>query len=281
LNAGRLEAGLALIDKAAVAVPADPIFGRPADWLSEAAGRKRRAAGWEAGIAYADRGMKLLSEDKSAVLRWWRGSAYRQWSQEHLAKGDFDGSLKVLAAGLDVTSKDRDLTDGLDYHVHKALKVLHAKDSEAAAAHFTAVSKQFPTNDVVKHAGVGFVRNRMIELAEAKKFAESVDFAKAGKPFAGDAAPEITAEAFDRWAHHLAKRKEWEPAIAKYAEGLKAVPGNDRLMNNAVVTVLDWAKTEKNNSAEAVRVVELGLKYLPKNERLEEARVAYRDRPRK
>jgi hypothetical protein len=280
LDAGHLKAGLALIGKAAAAVPAEPVFGRPADLLAAAAGRKRKADGWDAGIAYADRGLKLLPEENAADLRRWRSGAYRQWSQEHLEGGDHDASLKVLAAGLAATPKDFDLLLGLEYHVHQALKTLSTKDPEAAAAHFRAVAKAFPADREVKDAGVGFVRNRVIELAEATKFAEAVKAAQAGQPFAGDATPELIAEAFDRWARHLAGHGDWEPALAKYAEGLKAVPGSDRLTNNAVVTVLERAEMKKDNPAEAVRVIDVGLKYFPKNDRLERAREAYRAGPR-
>lgn len=280
-DADRLESGLALVGKAAAAVPAESVFRRPADFLSAAAGRKRQAAGWEAGIAYADRGLKLLPANKAADLRRWRGSAYRQWSQEHIEKGNFDGSLKVLSAGLAATPKDNALRDGLQFHTLKALEVLHRKDPAAAVAQFHAVGDAFPTDRGVKDAGVGFVRNRMIDLADAKRFAEAIEFAKSGKPFAGDATPDVIAEAFDRWARQLVKQKEWEPALSKFAEGLKAVPGSDRLTNNAVVTVLQWAETEKGNSAEAVRIIDVGLKYFPKNDRLERARESYRKGPRK
>lgn len=276
-DADHLEAGLALISKAASAIPTESVFHRPADLLSAAAGRKRKAAGWEAGIAYADRGLELLPENKALDLRRWRGSTYRLWSQEHLEKGDFETSLKVLSAGLAATPKDIALHDGLAYHIRKALEVLHAKDPAVAEAHFRAIDEAFPKDRGVKDAGIAFVRNRMIELAEAKKFSEAVEFAKAGKLFAGDATPEIVAAAFDRWARDLAKQKEWEPAVAKYAEGLKAVPGSDRLTRNGTITVLDWAEA---NKAEAVRIIDIGLKYFPKNDRLERERERKRTGPR-
>ncbi len=281
LDAGHDETVLKLVARAAAAVPAERDFRDPAEWFVRAARRARKAGGLEAGLAVADRGLKALPAAAGKDLRRWKASAYRLRSQELLDKGEVDGSLKVLAGAVAASPGDKELLAGVKYHTVKALEFLsERKGREAAVTHYRAVRAAFPKDREVAEAGVAYAEDVVDKLADRKKFAEAVEAAGACRPFAEDKADEVVARAYDLWGRHLAGGMEWEAAVAKYAEGLKACPKSDLLTTNAAYTVYQWAKpaVERGDWKEAARVCEVGLKYFPGNSRLEEARKVYRDR---
>jgi tetratricopeptide (TPR) repeat protein len=124
-----------------------------------------------------------------------------------------------------------------------------------------------------------------LRAADAKRFDEAVkvnSFAAAvlGKEWTADDGASRTASAYGRWAAALAKDGKWEEAVAKTAEGLKAVPGDAVLTNNGPARVDEWAAgaAGRKDWAEAVRIYEAGLRYFPDSDHLKHNKAVYEQR---
>ena len=161
---------------AATAEEVHALYARGAYEQAAQAGETSRSA---AGLATAARGAKLLPADKAKALHEWRSGTYRRWSEERQAAGDYDGSLKVLAAGLADMPGNRDLQAGVAYHTQEALAGL---PEAKAAEHFKAIRAAFPNDKGVQEAGTTHAHRGVIKLAEAGKFAEAVKLAVTPAP---------------------------------------------------------------------------------------------------
>src|SRR5262249_14813962 len=141
---------LALIRRAARAVPGDGDFGKEHLWFARAGDRLVDEKGWEAGLDAADRGMKGLSAEEGERLAEWRTELFRRWSQWLLDREDVEGSLKVLRRAYALAPADREVHAGVAYHAQEALRTLAEKRGAAAVVeHHRALLKAFPTVDAL------------------------------------------------------------------------------------------------------------------------------------
>jgi tetratricopeptide (TPR) repeat protein len=264
---------VAAVAKAGTALPDKADFRDPGKWFQRHGDRHVKAREWEAAIGVVERGLMVLSPEQCRSLKAWRSDVFRWWSQVLLDEKDCDGSLKVLARAYALDPTDRAVIDGIGFHTHESLATIEAKDGrEKMAAHFRVLRDQFPRVEVVIRNGRAHAGQSVQTLVEQKKFAEAVAAVKQYEPLLGTPADRaaVGAVAYDGWARSLAAKKEWKPALDKYAEGLKAYPGNQLLKNNLGVTVDKWAERAvgKMEWAEAARIYRLGLNYLPGEARL-------------
>ena len=102
------------------------------------------------------------------------------------------------------------------------------------------------------------------KLSDDKKYAESLQVATTYKDFVADP-QELADRAYHWWGRALAADKKWEAALAKYAEGLKAVTKAEHLRNGLERTVDEWADPAIDGKKwdEAIRIYDAGLKVLP------------------
>ncbi len=229
-DAGRYAEGLKLRERVAAALPKAEDFQTKAGWFTRAAQRRTKDS-WPAAMAVADEGLMRLTGDEAKVIAGWKADGYRQWSQELLEKGDVARSLKVLAGALADDPKNETLLAGLGYHAQEALGRLEKdKGLTAAIAHFKELREKFPKHAAIAEAGAGHAFRAIDGLADDKKFAEAVRAAAEYKPLAEDRADDLLATSYHQWVRALAKEKKWKEAMGKYAEGLKALPKNDRLL---------------------------------------------------
>lgn len=277
---------VAAVRRAGKAVPTHRDFESPAHWFERLGGRHVQAGEWDAALAVVDRGLRVVDKDEAKVLAAWRTKAYRLWSQDLLGKADFEGSLTVLGRAYDADPADREVHAGVAHHTHTALPAIEAKNGrDAMAAHFAELTRRFPKIKEVAERGVSHAGQTVQELVKKGQFAEAVAAVKTYAPLlpAAKDRAEVGALAYDGWAQHLADKKEWQAALDKYAEGLKAYPKEGRLENNLGATVDDWAKpaVEKEDWVEAGRIYRVGLKYLPDDSRLKNNAEVYEERARK
>jgi tetratricopeptide (TPR) repeat protein len=278
---GRLGDGLKLLPRAAAAFPMDKTIADPATWVSRAARRKAESDGWAAGLAFADSALKDLTGDVAKSVRAWKDKARRQWSEELLDKGDLDGSLKVIAAGLTETPDSEELLAGLSLHTKESLDYLSSKkDPAAAITHFKEICQKFPKIKDVTDRGYNHAEQEVVKLTGEKKFAEALKAAAVYEPLAGDRAGEIKCNAFDLWATALATEGKWEAAIGKYIDGLAAFPHSKLLRENAIATVDQWAHEaiEKKDWAAAIGRYDAGLKHFSDDKFLKNKREYYQSR---
>jgi tetratricopeptide (TPR) repeat protein len=271
--AGKHEEAVALAARAAAAMPNNKDFQSPSRWFLHEGEKRIKAEGWDAGLAVADRGLKVLSPAEGKALSKWRISVFRRWSQERLAQADADGSLKVLARAYALDPKDKEVVAGIAYHAQEALRKVEAKSGvAAAAAHFEALRKQFPEVAEVAKEGEARAARAVERLARDKKYKEAIAAVEAYGPLL--AQPEQRARvggaAYDLWGSDLAASKEWKAALDVYAEGLKAYPKHELLTRNGLATVDEWAAPamEAKKWDEAARIYKTGLEYFPGNEHL-------------
>lgn len=268
LRAGKDKEGVEVALRAAKALPRDADFAHPSRWFEIAGDEKLQKEEWEAGLAFAERGGKVLSEAEQARLKPWRSGVYRRWSQTLLEKNDYPGSLKVLAAGYKLDPKDGELHEGIAYHTQEALKLADAKDGlKEARAHYAAIKEQFPLAKEAASVAAAYARRKVSALAKEQKFADALKLADELTPVLLDAEEraEAGATVYDTWAQSLVEGKKLEAVLDKYAEGLKLYPKNNRLVNNCLATIDAWANPSiaAGKWDDAIAVYRTGLKYLP------------------
>ncbi len=264
--AGRYESGLKVLARARTAMPDVSDFEKPAVWATRAAETAADKDGWAAGLTVADAAMKAMPEAARPDLREWKDSARRQWSQTLLEKGDVDESVNVIAAGFAADPDNGAMKEGLAYHTQSALAHLaETKGVPAAVAHLAALRKRFPKDlKEVNEAAVTHAVRAVEKLSDDTKYAESLQVAAAYKDFVADP-QELADRAYHWWGRALAADKKWEAALAKYAEGLKAVTKAEHLRNGLERTVDEWADQAIDGKKwdEAIRIYDAGLKVLP------------------
>ena len=79
-------------------------------------------------------------------------------------------------------------------------------------------------------------------LTNAGKYTEALEAVKNAEPLLSKPAQkaELGAVVYDGWGRRLVAEKKWQAAMEKYAEGLKAYPGQARLTTNAAVAADQW-----------------------------------------
>jgi tetratricopeptide (TPR) repeat protein len=284
LASGKDEDALALLRRAARAVPEEREFRHEHDWFVGLGEKRVKEKGWEAGLEVADRGLKVLPAAEGKKLKEWQAGVYRRWSQSLLDRQDFDGSVRVLARAYALGGDDREVRAGIAYHAHKALPAMETKSGVAGLVeHYQALVQQFPRVTEVAEAGQAHATQAVLRLAGAHKFEEALETAGRYRPLLArpEQRAEVGALVYDRWARHLAGQQQWEAALAKYAQGLQAFPGQARLTNNAAATVDEWARAALSAKQweEAIGIYKVGLKYFPEDSHLR-ARLSYCEKMR-
>jgi tetratricopeptide (TPR) repeat protein len=283
LDAGMDREAVALAARAAAAVPDDKDFQSASRWFVRLGDKQIKADCWEAGLAVAERGLKVLPPAEGKALTRWRTNVFRRWSKERLAMADVDGSMKVLARAYALDSADKEVVKGIAIHTEEALRKLEDKSGvEAAVTHFEALRKQFPDVPEVAKEGEDHVLGTVERLTREKKFKEAVGAVETYRALL--ATPEqrtrVGGAAYDLWAGNLADAKEWKAALDKYAEGIKAYPKYELLTKNGIATVDEWADPayKAKNWDEAARIYRIGLEYFPGNDHLLRNKKACEDR---
>ena len=198
---------------------------------------------------------------------------YRFWSQDLLRKKDLDGSLKVLASGYALLPNDPHIHAGIAFHAQEALAIAEGKSVDAVIEQYKSPTEQFPKVEAdIAERGQRLAELAVSKLVDKMKFKEAVEAVERYGPLLPKAEQRAKAGgiAYDGWALHLADKKEWEPALAKYAEGLKAYPGHARLLNNALIIVEHWAQpaVDAKNWDEAIRIYGIAAQALPGQRRI-------------
>lgn len=102
---------------------------------------------------------------------------------------------------------------------------------------------------------------------KAGDFEGSIRVAADAQSVLGDSAAskKLIRIAFDRWAAHLRKQKDWSAATVAYEQALQLSPGDAKLKRNAVATWHAWAKLHLDDKQwqKAIDVYERGLEKLP------------------
>jgi tetratricopeptide (TPR) repeat protein len=273
IEAGKDKEAIAIIARAAQAVPSYEEFRTPRLWFTQFGDTCLKDGKWEDALAIVPRALAVLPEAEAKAMHAWRSHAYRIWSQRLLEQGEADGSMDVLTRAYAHDAKDQEIHDGLLVHTVKALERLDAKSGRAAAlAHFQTLRQRFPDVDKVRQAGAAHAQKSVSALANKQRFQDAINSIEGYLPFCPAKAEqdELYFAAYDPWGRHLAKSKQWKEALAKYAEGVKASSGNEKLHTNGVYTANQWAQPalKAQRWSEALQVINTGLEYFPNDQHL-------------
>jgi tetratricopeptide (TPR) repeat protein len=269
LQAGKDRQALTLIRRAAQATKGKDF--QSAAYQFSRYGEKCLRESWEAALAVARRGLKVLPEGEAPQLRAWRSGVFRRWSQWLLDQKqgqDVAGSLKVLARGYALDPNDEAIMAGLAYHTQEALRILEARSGlKAVIEHYRALRKQFPKVTGIASVGWSHARRAISRFVDDKQFKEAVAAVDQYEPLLTkpEQRAELGAVAYTGWARNLAGSQEWQAALDKCAEGLKVFPKQHWLVSGLRILVDRWADSaiKQANWDEAIRIYNIGLKYLP------------------
>lgn len=267
----------AAVEHAATVMPTDSDFQKSAVWF-RFVDRCYRDEGGEAALAALERALAAAPAADQPELLKHRFSVLRRWSQDLLEKSDFDGSLKVLGRAYRLDPTSDEAHGGIGYHVQEALHALAKDTGEPAAvvSHYQAVRAAFPEAKFVGEMALAHAERMLDRLCRDKKYADALAVAAGYAPLAGgkEQAQGLTALVYGEWGYAFREKSDWTGAIEKYLEGLKVVPGNDRLLNRIVGTVDDWAEVsmKADDWDAAIKVYDRGLAYLPDNGHLKNNR---------
>ncbi len=273
LAAGRDQEALDLIGRAGGMIKADRDFSSPSVWFIRRAQDRKKAGGWEAGLAAVESSLGLLSPGEAQKLQEWRSELFRRWSQEHLDNGDAEASMKVLARGFALDPADKEIHSGLGYHTFHVLRKLDGPDIAPAVRHFQALLAQFPKVKNVADAGRSHASQKVRGLTDDGKFAEALAAAQRYQPLIVDPKQHagLSVTVYTLWGQSLKGEQQWQAAIDKFQEGRKAHP-QDRRLEGGLAGVFDaWADgpIKAQQWDEAIRIYDIGLAdYLPGHSRL-------------
>jgi tetratricopeptide (TPR) repeat protein len=269
MKAGHEAEAVAVLRRAAAAVPDSDfpeqqayLFLRPAEALI-------KDGKWDAALAVAERGLHTVdAEPARKKLLGWRAEVYLRRAQTEWKKGAFDRAAAVLVKGLEVAPADRDLGNAVLYLAQEWLKAADTSGGpQAAAAALAEMRRQFPAVKDLRDSGTNHVRRVMSGLLKEARYADALATIKRYAPLleGPEDARTLGAWVYDRRAEDLRMKKDWAGAVAVYAEGLEAYPGEARLRQNAIATYDRWAgkAIDAKDWAEAIRIYQLALAQFP------------------
>jgi tetratricopeptide (TPR) repeat protein len=277
LKAGSDREAQQIIERMLALLPDETDFKRGERWVQYAL-TCRDEQGPEAALAVVERALAATPQDVHRYLHEHRVNVFRRMSEDLLDKGDYDGSLKVLARAYKLDPQSRDLREGIAWHVRKSLNGLDkdAAAPAAAVAHYRLVATEFPQIKDVAEEAVHHALEGIEALCEAGKYEAALNAAAAYAPLAKSSkeAQKVSARVWELWARRFSDMKQWSESVEKLREGLKACPGDDRLTNGAVATIDSWAKVsiDVGDWNAAIGVYDQGLSWLPENGHLKNNR---------
>jgi tetratricopeptide (TPR) repeat protein len=205
MQAGREEAAIAVLRRAAAAVPESDFIVRQAYLIEEQAEPLLRAGKLQEALAVVERGISNVDPPAQQRLRKWRSAHVHnhllRTMRENLRDGQYEAALSAVSQ--------------------------HAKWLDAN----TVRSFQLQIYDT--WAG---------DLAGKQKWqdAEAV-YAEALQNLPGDSHLSHNAVVvYDRWARSYMQQKDWQAAIKVYEQGLEQFPGHSLLGHN-----LDYCKQQR------------------------------------
>lgn len=271
MAAGREDAALAVVRRAAKAIPGTEFVEAEADLYQREGQKLTRAGRWEAAVALAGRGLKAVGDGPRKELTGYRNGLYLNWSNALAEKKQFEAALDVLTKGLAADPTDDRLRNNARVYALKQGEGLLAagKDDDALAALRRAARAVPGAADDLLEAEADLYGREVAKLSKASKWEEAVAFAERGlKKVAEKPRKELKDTrngAYLNWSNTHVRKKEFEKALEVLRKATKADPEEDKFRNNAIAVYDSWADTfmKKKDWAGAVKVYQKGLEQYP------------------
>jgi tetratricopeptide (TPR) repeat protein len=271
MAAGREDAALAVVRRAAKAIPGDEFVEAEADLYQREGQKLTKAGKWGEAIALAERGLKKVGDGPRKELTDYRNGLYLNWSNALAGKKEFEKALGVLAKGLTADPADDRLRNNAKVYALKQAEGLLAagKDDDALAALRRAAKAVPGAADELLAAEADLYQREVAKLSKAAKWDAAVAFAERGlRKVAEKSRKELTDTrngVYLNWSNAHVKAKEYEKALEVLRKATKADPEDGRFRNNAIAVYDSWAEPlmKKKDWAGAIKVYQKGLEQFP------------------
>jgi tetratricopeptide (TPR) repeat protein len=267
-KAGKDDEALAVLRRAATAVP-DGNFPAMQAWIYLRRAEEFAKAGqWEKALAVVARGLKKVDEAAQKELREWSADVPLRWSQSEMDKNHFAKAIDILQGARSRQPVDDRLTQNLVYSVQEWARAAQAKEGEGKArAILLAQLKRFPQIAELKDVASGHAHQLVGGLRDAGKFPEALAAIGDNKDLLKnkDDPKTLAYSVYDGWAEGLRQKKDWQGATNLYGKALERYPKDSHLSRNAVATWDAWASTfiEKKDWEGAINLYQKALQRFP------------------
>jgi len=204
VDAGNPAEALAILERAATAVPGGGFQGMQSLVYIRPADARMREGRWEDALAAAVPGFEVLAGEPRKELEKWLGYFAQEWSTG-LAKKEGEAEALVALRGLAV---------------------------------------RFPGNEYVTSAADSHVRRMAYGLADAGKFEAALEAIQEAKDLMQEAAGvrEVSLYVYDNWAKRHMKDGQWEQAADVYVKALTMYPEAELIKQNVAYLGQEWTK---------------------------------------
>ena len=271
MAAGREDAALAVVRRAATAIPGKEFVEAEADLYQREGQKLTRAGKWEEAIALAERGLTKVAEKPRKELTDTRNGLYLNWSNALAGKKEFEKAVGVLVKGLTADPTDDRLRNNAKVYALKQAEGLLAagKDDDALAA-LRRAAKAVPGGSAeLLEAEADLYQREVAKLSKAAKWEAAVAIAERGLKIVSEKPRKELTDTrngvYLNWSNTHVKAKEYEKALEVLKKAMKADPKDDRFRNNSVAVYDSWAEPlmKKKDWAGAIKVYQKGLGQFP------------------
>lgn len=261
IDAGRAEEALAILARAAQAVPEGGFLERQSWVFLKAAEKHADARDWEKALAAAAPGFTKLTGAPLAEVASWRLNLYLRWFQHEVHTQRFEQAAAALERGLAVVPAEPRLVRNAGYLAQEWARALSAAEGpDQALERLRTLQLRFAGNPEVAEAGANHVRREATQAADAGRF----EWALALLASAGDLLPDAKAReqtgvyVFDIWAKARMAAAAWAEAADVYARARERYPENGLIKQNIAFLAQEWSKAayKAGGAAEAARATE-------------------------
>jgi tetratricopeptide (TPR) repeat protein len=147
MKAGKEDDALAVVRRAAKAVPGDEFAKAEANVYMRRGEKIVHDKKWEDALKFANGGLAKVSNESKDELKDWRNGIYLRWSQEFTNKSEYEKSLAILRQGMSADPKyDNFVNNSVAVYDKWAGGFMNKKDWPAAIKVYQQGLKQFPGN---------------------------------------------------------------------------------------------------------------------------------------
>jgi tetratricopeptide (TPR) repeat protein len=263
-----IEAFMALIDQAQVALPAAGFESQQALYFIKRAESLVEQKQWRAAVTEVSAALPRMNEASKKELGRYQLNLILRWSNSEIVAQQWEGTLDILAWGLELLPGNRSISGNIAYVLQEWSEVVFAESGEEAAeAVVNQVAERFPDIKGVRRASRSYAIRRIQELNDAAQYAEALELIHEYQHLIGSDRDfdTLIRSVYDAQAEVYLQASNWEAALAVYAQAQAAFPDNKQIKRNYEATWHQWARTYMDDSrwSEAAEVYELGLQSLP------------------
>jgi tetratricopeptide (TPR) repeat protein len=263
-----IEAFMALIDQAQVALPAAGFESQQALYFIKRSESLVEQAQWRAAVTEVSAALPRMNEASKKELGRYQLNLILRWSNSEIVAQQWEDALDVLAWGLELLPGNRRISGNIAYVLQEWSEVVFAESGEEAAeAVVNQVAERFPDIKGVRRASRSYAIRRIEELNDTAQYAEALELIHEYQHLIGSDRDfdTLIRSVYDAQAEVYLQASNWEAALAVYAQAQAAFPDNKQIKRNHEATWHQWARTYMDDSrwSEAAEVYELGLQSLP------------------